>query len=232
MSAIMTIKKLLRKRGLDVVKYHSFWDDIAKPRGIETILDIGANDGSFAQWLREQFPEAEIISFEPLNEPFERLMERMEGDEKFRAYNVALGETAGTQMIHHSASHPSSSLLPMATLHKELYPHSVEHIDETIRIERLDDLMRSEHLDSPILAKIDVQGFEAGVIKGGRETLSKADIVLVENSFVTLFEGQALFGEIHSLMQSLGFAYRGRSEVHYDPHTKMPIYEDSVFIKE
>ncbi len=228
----MAIKRFLRRFGFDIVRYHSFWDDIAAPHNIKTILDIGANDGSFARSMRARFPDAQIISFEPLHHSYAALMEHMKGDEKFFAYNSALGEQAGETIIHKSASDPSSSLLPMAELHKKLYPHSAEHTDETIQIARLDDVLKNKTLEAPVLVKIDVQGFEAGVIRGGGETLKKADIVLVENSFVTLYEGQALFGEIHNLLQQLGFSYRGRSETHYNTNTKEPIYEDSVFIKD
>jgi FkbM family methyltransferase len=228
----MKIKKILRRFGFDIVRYHSFWDDIAMSRGIKTILDIGANDGSFARTMRARFPDAEIISFEPLHHSYAALLENMKGDAKFRAYNTALGEEAGETVIHRSASDPSSSLLPMAELHKKLYPKSAEHTDETIQVARLDEVLKNETLAAPMLVKIDVQGFEAGVIRGGTDVLRKADIVLVENSFVTLYEGQALFAEIHDLLHSLGFSYRGRSETHYDLQTKEPIYEDSVFIRD
>ncbi len=228
----MQIKNVLRRFGYDVVKYHSFWDDIAKPRGFKTILDIGANDGSFARTMRSRFPNAEIISFEPLHDTYDLLVQHMHNDKQFQAYNLALGETAGESVIHRSASDPSSSLLPMAALHKKLYPRSADYTDETIQVKRLDDVMKTTTLEKPILVKIDVQGFEGSVIKGGPETLRQADIILVENSFTTLYEGQPLFADIHTLLNELGFSYRGRSETHYNPTTGEPIYEDSVFIAE
>lgn len=231
MSVVMHIKKVLRRFGYDVVRYHSFWDDVAAPRGIKTVLDIGANEGVFARAMRARFPEAEILSFEPLHDCYEKLTAAMAGDQKFRSWNVALGEQGGETTIHRSSSHPSSSLLKMTDLHKKLYPGSAGQAEEAIHIERLDDLMRDMTLEKPMLVKIDVQGFEASVIKGGAHTLENAEIILVENSFTTLYEGQALFGDIHDLLRGLGFSYRGRSETHYNQKTGEPIYEDSVFIK-
>jgi FkbM family methyltransferase len=227
---LMRIKKLLRRFGIDLVKYHSFWDDIAQPRGFKTILDIGSNEGHFSKEMRRRFPDAHIYAFEPLKDCFETLGNTMRGDRHFTSFNVALGEEKAQTEINRSASHVSSSLLPMGALHKTLYPESAEHVKETITVERLDDMHLT--IDVPALVKIDVQGFEAGVIRGGMETIKKCDIIVVENSFVTLYEGQELFGGIHELLRQLGFSYRGRSETHYDPNTKAPIYEDSVFIKD
>jgi FkbM family methyltransferase len=232
MSVVMRIKNVARRFGWDIIKYHSFWDDIAKPRGFKTILDIGASDGSSAKALRARFPKAQIYSFEPLEDSYKQLVASMAGDEKFSALQVALGETQGETVIHRSASMASSSLLPMASLHKKLYPHSAAHTEETIRIERLDDALKGIHLEKPLFIKIDVQGFERSVIKGGAEIIRTADVVLIENSFTTLYEGQALFGEIHDLLRQLEFVYRGRSETHYNATTKEPIYEDSVFINQ
>jgi len=231
MSIVMNIKHVLRRFGLDVIKYHSFWDDIAPKLNINTVLDIGANEGHFSASMRERFPDAQIYAFEPLRDCFDKMNKQMGGDIKFKSWNVALGEAKIETVINRSASHPSSSLLPMAGIHKTLYPGSVEHTEETIRVERLDDLMSGQEILPNCLVKIDVQGFEASVIKGGAETLKRSNVVVVENSFVTLYEGQALFSEIHNLLTELGFSYRGRSETHYDPKTKESIYEDSIFIK-
>jgi FkbM family methyltransferase len=232
MSVVMLIKKFLRKQGFDIVTYHSFWDDIAAPMGIRTIFDIGANEGYFSAHMRKCFPKAMIYAFEPLHDCFETLNQKMPSDTHFHSFNVALGEERRDAVINRSSSHPSSSLLPMAGLHKKLYPGSAEHSAETIQVERLDDIMNNVPFEAPALVKIDVQGFEASVIRGALKTLKGCKIVVVENSFVTLYEGQALFAEIHDLLHGLGYSYRGRSETHYDPATKEPIYEDSVFIKE
>jgi FkbM family methyltransferase len=228
---LMKIKKFLRRFGFDIVRYHSFWDHVARPRGIKMILDIGAHGGESASEMRQRFPEAEILSFEPLQEFYEKLLATMEGDQHFHAYHMALGAASGESVIHRSASAPSSSLLPMGELHKKLYPGSGEYTDERIRVLRLDDALDMP-IARPLLVKIDVQGFEAEVIKGATHTLAQTDIVVVENSFTPLYEGQALFGDIHDLLRSLGFSYRGRSETHYNSLTGEPIYEDSVFMRE
>jgi hypothetical protein len=75
------------------------------------------------------------------------------------------------------------------------------------------------------------KGFEDKVINGGRKTIGKAAVVIVETSFVPLYEKQPLFADIHDLMKNLGFSYYGDAARHYSKDTNKLIYEDSIFIK-
>ncbi len=228
---LMRLKKILRRFGFDIVRYRSFWHDTAVPLNPRTILDIGANNGAFAKKMRALFPTAHIYSFEPLHDCFEQLEKDMQEDSHFKAFNVALGTYSGESVIQRSSFHPSSSLLPMSTLHKTLYPKSAGMSEEKITVARLDDIARNISIEEPLFIKMDVQGFEAEVIKGGTEMLKRASLVLMETSFVPLYENQPLFGDIHRLMQELGFEYRGRAEAHYNQKTNELLYEDSVFVR-
>jgi hypothetical protein len=53
--------------------------------------------------------------------------------------------------------------------------------------------------------KIDVQGFEAQVLAGGRATLGKARRLIVEASLAPVFEGQELLPSILARLTELGF---------------------------
>ena len=228
---LMQIKNILRRFGIDLVRYHPFWDWITPPGGFATVLDIGANTGPFSREMRERFPNAHIYAFEPLQDCFAKLEETMRGDERFMGFNFALGEERGETTIHRSSFHPSSSLLPMSSLHKKIYPKSAGSQEELINIKPLDDVAKELTLQKPMLIKFDVQGFEAAVMRGGKNVVSQAQALIIETSFVPLYEGQPLFADIHDLAHSLGFEYHGRRESHYDPATQKPIYEDAVFIK-
>ena len=228
----MTIKKFLRSKGYDIIRYYSFYDSYLKPLGIKTVLDIGANTGEFSKEMRILFPEAEIYAFEPLKDCFEATKLKMAKDAKFHAMNVALGETSGTSTIQRSSFHPSSSLRTMAQLHKDLYPKSKDSFEEEIHIERLDDVMKDISVVSPMFIKMDVQGFEDSVIRGGTETLKKASVLQVETSFVPLYENQPLFGDIHNQLTALGFSYRGTTAQHRNPNNGELLYQDSIFIRQ
>lgn len=226
----MRIKKLLRRKGYDIVRYHSFFDSTLKPLGIQTVLDIGANTGEYSKEMRALLPHAQIYAFEPLHDCFARLSAALPGDERFHALNVALGDSNEEAVIQRSSFHPSSSLLPMSDLHKTLYPKSKDATEETIQVMRLDDAVQDISFETPLFIKMDVQGFEDKVIKGGPNTLAKASALQIETSFVPLYEGQPLFDDIYQLVRSMGFVYRGEVARHYNKQDQL-IYQDSIFTK-
>ena len=227
----MYLKHLLRKTGFDMRRYHSLYDTLLRHHSITTVLDIGANDGEWSAEMRRLLPQAQVYAFEPLADHHEGLISRFKNDRHFQSFNVALGEKDGEAEIERSSFHPSSSLLPMAALHKELYPKSKETHKEKILIRRLDSIAQELTLTPNILVKMDVQGFEDKVIAGGKETLGKATIVIAETSFVELYKNQPLFGDIHDALRNIGFSYHGNCGEHYSPKTGERIYEDSVFVK-
>jgi FkbM family methyltransferase len=74
--------------------------------------------------------------------------------------------------------------------------------EERIATRRLDDIVEIEALD---FLKIDVQGSELAVFRGGRNRLSGAVAVQTEVSFLALYEGQPTFGEIDLELRQSGF---------------------------
>ena len=227
------IRKPLNLAGIDIKKYRPAVDPLKwlEKYDIKTIIDIGAHTGQFAKEIREKLPQARIYSFEPLKDCYQKLVQNMSMDKNFKAYNFALGNKESRQEINRSASSPSSSLLPMANLHEEMYPHTKGGSKEEIDVKRLDDVFKDSDLEKEILVKIDVQGYEDKVIEGGINIISQAKIALLEVSFLELYKGQALFSEIYDIMKRLGFRYQGRTQQRINPLTGEVLYEDSIFIR-
>ena len=226
-------RRFIQKFGLDIHKYSPRPDKFyyLQTFGIKTVLDIGANVGQFAKEIRQVLPEAKIYSFEPIKECFEQLNENMKTDKNFEAFNFALGDKNETIKMNRSSYTPSSSILEMADAHKKLFPHTKESKPEQIEIRKLDDIINSISLEKETLIKVDVQGFEDKVIAGGIETFKKAKIVLIENSFIELYEGQPFFDDIYEKIKSLGFVYKGNLQEKLNKKTGQVISEDSLFIK-
>jgi len=161
-----------------------------------TILDIGANTGQFAIAARAVFPSARILSFEPLGDCCVKLKALMRGDANFEAFQLALGDSRGELQFERNEFSPASSFLPLNQRHKEAFEFAQKTQAVAVVVERLDDLAPKLNLAEPILAKLDVQGYEDRVLRGGAQTFRRASVLLVEMSYEPLYEKQMLFDEM------------------------------------
>jgi len=200
--------------------------------GIRTVLDVGAHMGEFAQRIRTMLPDAELICFEPLEEPFTKLTKRFRGQPNFRAIRCALGENTGQHEIHHNEYAPSSSLLPMTKLHKQSFTFAVKEQTEIVEVRRLSDVVRELNLRDPLLLKLDVQGFEDKVIAGGENVVARAKIIIIEVSFQPLYEGGPLFDDIYQLLKEHGFTYNGNFEQLFSPKDGRVLQADAIFCRQ
>ena len=202
-----------------------------KDLNIKTILDIGANTGQFATKIHTIFPESYLYSFEPLEECFQELINNFSDNELFKGFNIALGNEEGELTIHKNEYSPSSSILPMADLHKNNFVYTKNATQEVIRIARLDDFANNLKIIKPLLVKIDVQGFEAKVIEGGRSIIGSASVIICELSMEKLYEEQPLFDDIYKMLTELGFQYKGNYEQLLSPIDGRVLQADGIFIR-
>ena len=81
-----------------------------------------------------------------------------------------------------------------------------------------------------MLVKIDVQGFEDRVLRGGERTIREAKAIIIETSFVPLYEGQPLFSDIRRQLTGWGFVYAGSVGQIRSRTTGEVLQEDSLFL--
>ena len=197
---------------------------------IKTVLDIGANTGQFAEGICELLPDAMIYAFEPLPDCYKELVANFAGQSRFKALNLALGHETGKIQMNRNEFSLSSSVLPMAELHKKTFPFAQKEVVQEVNIARLDDVVASLELREPILIKVDVQGFEDRVIDGGIRVFKQASVIIIELSIEELYKGQLLFDAIYQKLKSLGFHYHGNYTQAHDPDGRI-LYVDGIFIK-
>ena len=229
------VKRPLNKIGIDLVRYYPRYEmgmyAFLQTLEIATVLDVGAHSGEFAQMIKKTVPQAQIISFEPLKKEFTELQQRMGNIEGFTAFNFALGDQDGSATMNRSEYSQSSSLLPMANLHKAAFPESANHTEETVEVKRLDDALRDRELQPEILLKIDVQGYEDHVIAGGPQTIAQSAAIIIEVSFREVYEGQPLFDQTYQLLKTKGFHYMGNLYQLLNPLDGSPLQADALFIR-
>lgn len=227
------IRKIFNIAGIDIHRYYGDTDRLTWLRdlNIQTVFDIGANTGQFAIEIREKLPDAQIHSFEPIKESYEKLRTNFYNDKNFSASNYALGETHGYTMMNKNSYSLSSSILPMAESHKELFPYTQESSLEKVETRRLDDIFFELNPKENILIKVDTQGYEDKVIAGGIKAFTNTKVAILETSFIELYKGQSLFDGIYQKMKSIGFTYRGALHQKINSQTGEVIFEDSIFLR-
>ena len=231
---------MLTRIGKDHVSLESY-NSYAKPDDhglkwlqaypIKTVIDIGANTGQFAEMITDVLPNSRLICFEPIAECYAELVERFQHNSSVEALNYALGNLEGHTTMHINDYTPSSSILEMEKLHSDTFIYSANSTKSEIQLRRLDVVAQELNIGGPTLIKIDVQGYEEEVIKGGKETLKAADIVICELSYESLYKDQPSFHQIYLTMQDMGFKYHGNWDQLNHPEDDKPLQGDAIFIK-
>jgi FkbM family methyltransferase len=221
----------LKKQGGLPSTYQKLNNPWFKSLNINVVLDIGANTGQFAKTIAALLPQAKIYSFEPLPDCFEELEKFTKERSNMEAFNLGLGDRSGVIAFEHNESSQSSSFLKIMDAHKAAFPFAQATSLVEVGMARLDDIAESLDLGSPLMIKIDVQGYEQEVLKGGKKTIGKADIIICEVSFVILYESQPLFDDVYVIFRELGFICLGMLDQIVDPTTGKILQGDAVFVK-
>lgn len=205
--------------------------DWLRDLGIRMILDVGGNTGQFALAALRVFPSAEVHVFEPLPDCFDDLRRNLGGHDRVHAWNLALGELHGEIEIERNEYSPSSSILPLGEAHRRAFPFAQRTKKVRVSMDTLDRAADRLAIREPLLIKVDVQGYEDRVLRGGPRTIARAAALLVETSFEKLYEGQLNHAEICRLLEGVGFEYRGALDQLAEPATGRILSSDSLFLR-
>ncbi len=236
-SAKEIIKSCFRIINIDIRRIPEYERNkfiLVKDFNINTIIDIGAHVGRFTLEISRILPDAKIYSFEPIKEVYEESLRNCRNINNFQGFNIALGNFNGNAKIHRNKYLPSSSMLGIEDLHIEAFPFTRETHDEEIVVRKFDDVVIEEdlQLDPEILIKLDVQGYEDKVIRGGIDIFKKARVIMTEVSYYELYKGQAQFDEVYDQLRNMGFKYKGSINNLFHPTKGLLLSSDAVFVKE
>ena len=167
--------------------------------GIDSIWDIGANQGQFAYMANATWPGIPIYSFEPDPDTYKNL------NLNFKLFNIpgetfccALSDRVETKDLLRYKNGVNNSLLQRESDVETFLEHVI------VECKTLDNISRSYLVKSAFL-KLDVQGFELVVLSGAVEFLNKCRYVQIEVSFSPTYTGAAHAGEIILAMRDYGF---------------------------
>jgi len=199
---------------------------------VEVVLDVGANAGQFARQLRARGYRGRIVSFEPLAGPYAKLKFNTALIPNWQAVQLALGDVDETRIIHVAGNSQSSSFLEMLPQHLAAAPKSAYVGTETVTVRRLDRVI--DQYCGPgerLFLKIDTQGFEAAVLRGARETLTRCSGVQLEMSIAPLYQGELLLPELIAEMAKQGFVLMDLKPGFFDPRSGELLQLDGLFFR-
>ena len=136
-------------------------------------VDVGCHQGSILREILSFAPKGAHFAFEPLPEMYQGLLESFGSVQGLRIYDCALSDTTGTTSFQHVISNPGYS-----GIRKRRYDRPHEQIQEiSVKIELLDNIIPR---NIPIhFVKVDVEGAELQVFRGGIETIRNSRPVIV-----------------------------------------------------
>jgi FkbM family methyltransferase len=188
------IKTALARYGYAVVRSDLpgyFFADWVTRLGTDLVFDVGANIGDYALQLRSRGYAGRIVSFEPLTEVFEELSKRAKSEGKWTALNLALGQEVGEFEINIGDYTVTSSFRCVTDSHAETHAWARSSCKQTAKMTRLDDIFdHHARPDDRVVLKMDVQGFEDQVLRGGLKSLPRISGIQTEMAIVPTYSGQ------------------------------------------
>jgi FkbM family methyltransferase len=231
------LKKLFRAFGFELKRYSFDSSDelllnhILKTFHIQTILDVGANEGQYALQTKEAGFAGVIYSFEPLSAPFKKLAERANGISNWKVINKGIGSKDSEMTINVSENIVSSSIF-------EVEPTSVSANADTrivrqekIKITCIDTFLANQTVTEELMLKLDVQGYEMEALKGAADNLSRFKIIQAELSLVPVYQNAPLYDDIIAFLKSEGFEMFTILPGFRDPATGRLLQADGVFVR-
>lgn len=178
--------------------------------GAEIIFDIGGNIGqtalNIAKYKAEKKQPAQIISFEPYNENYEKFKYNLQLNKTIKNIsieNIALGSTTNTIKIFKECVTNSGG---NRVVYNE--EENTEGIEETPQI-TLDNYVYEKGLSKIDLIKIDVEGYELEVLKGATSTLQKLrPVLLLEFDSLNLKKQGSSAKELLNFLKSIDYNYK------------------------
>ena len=182
---------------------------------LRTIVDIGANRGQFAL-ISRLITNARVISFEAILSVANIFKKIFVDDEMVRLYVSAIGPKEERRIINLSKRDDSSSLLEIGNIQSSLFPGTESIGTQLVNVAQLSNFISCADIVRPAMLKLDVQGFELEALKGCISLLDAFDFIYCECSFVELYSGQALAGEVISYLEKFNFSLAGIYNISYD----------------
>ena len=148
----------------DSINY--FYSQIS-PDKCYNIVDIGAQSGLYSLYAK-YLPKSQFFSFEPFRTTFNLLNDNLQLNNilNVNTYNIGLSDSTGNAILNTSLS--NNGLNTLAT-----HPIRFNDIKQyEIIVDTLDNIFYNNNISVDFI-KIDTEGWEYNILKGGIKTINK-----------------------------------------------------------
>lgn len=230
------LKSLLKKSGYTVIqtknlpKVFSLAVDIKRRcenYPIQTIFDVGANVGQTACYFHNDFLDAKIFSFEPVEKTFAELKSNTKQLNRVSCFNHAFGLFNGHAEICLNTSSQLNSLVDCVNK-----PSVISKTNETIQVKTISTFMQENSIEKIDLLKTDTEGYDLKVIKGAEDYLNKNKIsfVLSEVGFREDDFRHTFFMDLYNYLDSKGFQFCALYDIAHYKRSKKFGYCNALFM--
>lgn len=168
-----------------------------KKNGVEIsrFIDIGAYKGGFSLMMEELWPNSIGFMIEA-NPAYESYLKEIVSSNQNLSHKICLLGSKEMKDVPFYLSETASSVLK-------------NHIENgkfiLLETRKLDSLLIEKKILKVDLLKLDVQGFELEVLKGGTEILSNSKIVLLEVALLDIYKDTPLVIDVINFMDRFEF---------------------------
>lgn len=183
---------------------------LAKGSGKLIIFDVGANIGQFSSLLSRGLGQQafEIHAFEPGSLAFDALQASFAANPNMRLNRLALGSTKHVAPLYRDRE---GSTLSSLYCRRIAGSEPAFTSSETVNVERLDDYCSLHGITHIDLLKLDVEGHELEVLRGGRGMLAGGRIARVTFEFGgTHIDSRVFLRDFFEFFEELGQFHMAR----------------------
>lgn len=194
------------------------------------IFDIGANRGDVTRNYTQLFPGADIHAFEPTEEFHAAFLQQHSGNPRVRLNKLALSEKEGDALFYLNKSGDTNSLLESIHIGASS-DKSCETIgSRTVRTQTLDNYCAEAGIEHIDILKIDTQGAELSILKGGERMFRERRVGLLytEAYFKPQYKDQPLLYDIGNYLERFGYYLEGIYDPYYND--KLILWCDAIFL--
>jgi len=186
-----------------------------------TVIDVGASDGSWSLSLMRCFPQCQylLIEAQPVHE--KSLIQFVKEHKNVQFSLAAAADSPGN--IYFDASDPFGG-------QASHMPYALNNIQ--VPTTTIDNEILTRKLQGPYLIKLDTHGFEVPILRGASHTLTETEVIIMECYNFRITKDCLLFYEMCDYLEEHKFRCIDLVDASHRPYDNSFWQMDLVFVKD